>query len=281
MATTQTIAPARRPPPGGAEVDLADTRDIPVAPEEKLLSSFIYYTLGVVLTIFLWGLGSLLLPESFRGFAPLPAFEALLTIAPTEHFQVSVVESMKRLTGGLAIAAVLGIPMGIAVGYFRRLNEITYTTFQFLRMTSPLSWMPIAIIIFGVGAGPVYFLIAIAAIWPMIINTAHGVHQVDRAWIMVARTLGANELGVIQRVIIPAVLPDILSGLRVALGVAWIVIVPAEMLGVASGLGYLILDYRDIVDYASIMAVILVVGFLGYTTDQVLRTLIKKVSWTA
>lgn len=259
--------------------DAEESRDIPVFRGEKWYVSTSYYTGGVALTLVLWWLVSLLLPAGFQGFGPISTFESLSAIAQTEHFQLSVVESLKRLLGGLGIAAVLGIPLGIAIGYFKRVNELSYVTFQFLRMTSPLSWMPIAVILFGVGAGPVYFLIAVAAVWPMIINTAHGVRKVDRAWIKVARTLGADEVRVILRVVIPAVLPDILSGLRVALGVAWIVIVPAEMLGVASGLGYLILDYRDIVDYASVMAVILTIGFLGYTTDQALRILINKVSW--
>ena len=120
---------------------------------------------------------------------------------------------------------------------------------------------------------------AIAAVWPIIINTAHGVQKVDKTWIQVAQMFGARHTSVIRLVIVPAVLPDILTGLRVALGVSWIVLVPAEMLGVASGLGYLILDYRDVLSYDSLMAVIVVIGFLGYLSDSIVRLLLKKFSW--
>lgn len=257
-----------------------EVRDIPLLEGRGRVVSACFHVLGILIALALWWIGCLFLPADFKGFGPGPTFHALCNIIPSSHFKLSAIESLRRLGGGLGVAAVIGVPVGVAVGYFRRANEVTYVLFQFLRMVSPLSWMPIAIIIFGVGAGPVYFLIAIAAVWPIIISTAHGVTKVDQAWVKVARNFGAGHWQIIRRVVIPAVLPDILTGLRVALGVAWIVIVPAEMLGVASGLGYLILDYRDVVDYASIMAVILVIGFLGYTSDQLLRLLLRKLSWT-
>jgi NitT/TauT family transport system permease protein len=129
----------------------------------------------------------------------------------------------------------LGIPLGVIVGYYRPAEAASSVVFQFLRMISPLAWMPIAIIAFGVGDPPVYFLIAVATVWPFVINTAHGVGQVKPLWIKVARSLGAGEGQLLRRVIIPAVVPDILTGLRLAIGLAWVVLVPAEMLGVSWG----------------------------------------------
>ena len=140
--------------------------------------------------------------------------------------------------------------------------------------------MPIAIVVFGVGNNPVIFLIAIAAVWPMIINTAHGVSSLDQRWIRAARTLGANGMEAsVRMVILPAVVPDMLTGLRLAVGLAWVVLVPAEMLGVSDGLGYYILDTRDRFNYGELMAVILVIGVIGYALDQLIRLLRIHVSW--
>jgi len=240
-----------------------------------------FHACGILIAILLWWACSFSLSKEFRGFAPVPTLEALGGLVGTSMFWHSVLDTMARLLGGLAVSILVGVPTGILIGYFRRASELTQTLFQFLRMISPLSWMPIAIILFGVGAAPVYFLVAIAAVWPIIINTAHGVEKVDQTWIKVAQTLGGKGWGIVLRVLIPAIMPDILTGIRLALGVAWIVIVPAEMLGVASGLGYSILNYRDVTDYSSLMAIIVIIGILGYTSDALLRVLQRKYAWVA
>jgi NitT/TauT family transport system permease protein len=146
-------------------------------------------------------------------------------------------------------------------------------------MTSPLAWMPIAIIIFGVGNKPIYFLITVAAVWPIIINTAHGVRNVNVIWIKVVRMLGGHDWEVLRRAVIPAIIPDVLTGLRISLGISWIILVPAEMLGVPSGLGYYILDTRDRFNYGEMTAVILVIGFLGFISDTLLRIIQTRFSW--
>ncbi len=140
--------------------------------------------------------------------------------------------------------------------------------------------MPIAIIAFGVGDRPVYFLIAVATVWPFVINTAHGISRVEPLWIKVAHNLGAGEGQVLRRVVIPAVVPDILTGLRLAIGLAWVVLVPAEMLGVSSGLGYFILDTRDRFRYDELVAAILLIGLLGYGLDGAVKAVQRRFSWT-
>jgi NitT/TauT family transport system permease protein len=146
-------------------------------------------------------------------------------------------------------------------------------------MTSPLAWMPLAIIILGVGDRPVCFLIAVAAVWPIIINTAHGVRGVNPQWIKVVRMLGGNDRSVLVRAVIPAILPEVLNGVRISVGVSWIVLVPAEMLGVSSGLGYYLLDTRDRFNYGELMAVIMVIGFYGFLSDLLIRFAQRNVSW--
>jgi NitT/TauT family transport system permease protein len=240
-----------------------------------------YRTLGIASALLLWHAGAQLIdsPEFRTGFAPAGTLRALVAFVTSRAFTTHVLPSLGRVAAGLSIATAVAIPVGILVGYFKPLHQLTNTVFQFGRMTSPLAWMPIAIIIFGVGNRPVVFLIAAAAVWPILINTANGVRNVDVTWIRVVRMLGAGRWGVRRRAIVPAVLPDMLVGMRISLGVSWIVLVPAEMLGVPSGLGYYILDARDRFNYSELMALILVVGFLGYVTDILLAGVQRRFSW--
>jgi NitT/TauT family transport system permease protein len=240
-----------------------------------------YATVGIVGALLLWQLAarSAPSPEFREGFSPVATFRATAAFVASRAFIAHAMPSLGRVSFGLLLATAIGIPIGVLVGYFKTLHVVTNTVFQFGRMTSPLAWMPIAIIVFGVGNRPVIFLIAAAALWPILINTANGVRNVDTTWIRVVLMLGASRWGVVRRAIIPAVLPDMLVGIRISLGVSWIVLVPAEMLGVSSGLGYYILDARDRFNYAELMALILIVGFFGYLTDTLLEAVQHKFSW--
>ncbi len=238
---------------------------------------------GVAAALLLWQAATslqLLGPQFGPAFSPANAGRALMKLAVEGELWPHMGASLRRVLVGLGLAAGLGIPLGVIVGYYRTAEAASSVVFQFLRMISPLAWMPIAIIAFGVGDRPVYFLIAVAAVWPFVVNTAHGVSRVEPLWIKVARNLGANEGQVLRRVVIPAVVPDILTGLRMAIGLAWVVLVPAEMLGVSSGLGYFILDTRDRFRYDELMAAILLIGLLGYGLDVAVKALQHRFSWT-
>ncbi|WP_353672280.1 ABC transporter permease subunit [Synechocystis sp. LKSZ1] len=161
--------------------------------------------------------------------------------------------------------------MGILLGLFKGIEKSTSVLFQFIRMIFPLFWMPIAVMVFGIGDAPIYFLLTIAAVWPIILNTSMGVVSVDRHWLLLSKSLCANALEALTQVIVPAIIAHILTGLRLAVGIIWIVLVPAEMLGVTSGLGYYILDTRDRLDYSELVAVILIIGVIGYGLDTFLR----------
>lgn len=183
--------------------------------------------------------------------------------------------SLYRLVAGLLVAALLGVPVGLWLGLRRRAEAVAGPLVQFLRMISPLSWAPVAVAVFGIGSEPVIFLVAAAAVWPIILSTSAGVHAMDPGYLDVARTMGASGWERLTRVVIPAVRPAILGGIRLALGTAWIVLVPAEMLGVRSGLGYQILNARDQLAYDQVMAVILVIGILGFALDSLSRLVFR------
>lgn len=238
---------------------------------------------GVLMFILLWHVftSEAILGTSFGvNFSPLKSVRALSAILFTGELVPHIGASLKRIGIGLGAAAFFGIPLGLLTGYVSSVDRITYGTFQFLRMISPLAWMPLAIAIFGIGDKPVYFLVAIAAVWPFIINTSFGVKSVEEIWLRVAKIHRIRGFAFLKRVLIPATLPDILVGLRLALGISWLVLVPAEMLGVSEGLGYYILDTRDRFAYGELIAVILVIGALGYLSDYLIRAIQKKVSWT-
>lgn len=238
-----------------------------------------FYFIGILLAILCWYLITISPNSNLHKFSPEATFYNFTKIIQSQKVWVGMAETLKRLIGGLFIASVIGIPIGLATGFSKLTDKIFYVPFQFIRMISPLSWTPVAIILFGVGSEPVYFLIAIAAVWPIIINTRAGVLSTDKSWIEVAQCLGANNRAIVRHILFRAALPNIIIGIQLALGVAWIVLVPAEMLGVASGLGYMILDYRDIQSYGSIMSIILIIGVLGVLTDLPLRFLLKRFSY--
>jgi len=239
---------------------------------------------GIAATIVIWwGILKIVpMPEQFAdGFSPVGAFSGLLEMIRSGDLSRHVLPSLQRVGIGLLFAFLVGVPVGIAVGQLSIVRHLTNTTFQFLRMISPLAWMPVAIIMFGVGDRPVYFLIAVAAVWPIVINTAQGVRGMDPGWTRVIRTLGGTRTDVLFRAVLPAVIPDIITGLRISIGISWVILVPAEMLGVSSGLGYFILDTRDRFAYGELMAAILSIGFIGLVLDNALGYLENRLSWKA
>jgi len=231
---------------------------------------------GLAVLVALWWLGTWLLQDSIplaARLTPCATFASLYELLAQNQLTGHTLMSLKRVVVGLALALLLGVPIGLAIGSSRLLEESTGSAFQFLRMISPLSWMPIAVMVFGIGDAPIYFLLTFAAVWPIILNTAAGVRQLDPKWLMLANSLSATRLEVLCRVVIPGILGHILTGVRLAIGIIWIVLVPCEMLGVSSGLGYFILDTRDRLAYSELMAVIVLIGALGFLLDTVAQKL--------
>ncbi|MBB4133687.1 NitT/TauT family transport system permease protein [Gordonia humi] len=211
-----------------------------------------------------------------RQFAPQNVGPALVDMFSRGVLLPDIGLSLWRLVVGLLIAIVVGIPIGLLVGLSTTLERAVSPLVSFLRMISPLSWAPIAVMVFGIGNQPVIFLIAIAAVWPIVINTAAGVAAIDPGFLAVARSFDASRSELVIHVVVPAIRGHVQTGVRVALGIAWVVLVPAEMLGVRSGLGYQILNARDQLAYDQVMAVIVVIGVLGFVLDAGTRYLARE-----
>lgn len=243
-----------------------------------------YPVIGIISLLCAWWLGGWLIESnpdtaSFSGFAPQPAFARLLELVESGAVWSAITPSMSRIGLGLLWAVVLGVPIGVAIGLYSSLREVTHVPFQFLRMISPLAWMPIAVLAFSSWDGAIVFLITVAAIWPILFSTAQGVRRIDPLWFKVARNLGAGGFQMLRRIILPAIGQDIFAGIRLAVGVAWIVLVPAEYLGVTSGLGYAINDARDTLEYDTLAAMVVTIGLIGFLLDAVCVNLIKRFSW--
>ncbi len=231
---------------------------------------------GIALVLALWWAGSVLLVQRTpvaAAFAPLPSFIALGHLLAGPDIWHHALLSLQRVAIGLLLAIAFGVPLGVLTGLWRGFAQATTPVFQFLRMISPLSWMPIAVMVLGVGDLPVYFLLAFAAVWPILLSTAAGVAQIDPHWLMLARGLSATRRETVLRVVLPGITAHILTGVRLAIGIIWIVLVPAEMLGVSAGLGYFVLDTRDRLAYSELMAAVVLIGALGYLLDWLARCL--------
>lgn len=205
------------------------------------------------------------------GFSPGLAVRGLTELAASGTLIDAAAASVFRLLAGLVIAAAFGIVGGLALGQAAWLEDATRPVQLFLRMVSPLSWAPVAIIAFGVGNLPVIALVAAATVWPILTATADGVRGVRGAHRQVATSLGASRWEVVRHVVLPAIRPRLLAGLRLSLGLGWVVLVPAEMLGVTSGLGYAVLNAKDQLAYHHITALIVVIGTIGFAIDVVAR----------
>src|SRR5450830_1857099 len=216
--------------------------------------------LGFAVAGVLWQLGAGHLSDVEainQAFSPQAGLSTLVALLGEASFWGHIGTSLQRIGLALAGALLIGLPLG---------------------MLSPLSWMPLAVMALGLGNGAVVFLLVFAGVWPIVLNTAAGVAALDRHWLQLAASLSATRWELISRVVLPGILAHVLTGFRLALGVAWIVLVPAEMLGVSSGLGYFILDARDRLAYQELTAAIVVIGALGFALDSLARSLIGR--WT-
>src|SRR6202011_3487188 len=190
--------------------------------------------------------------------------------------------SLMRVGVGFSLAVLVAVPLGLWLGWVKGAYATLNPLFQILRPISPIAWIPLAILWFGVGnASPIY-LIFISSVFPMIVQTTAGVHTIEKRYLRAAENFGVSRHTLFRQVVIPAVLPQIIVGMRIGLGVAWLVVVAAEIIALASGLGYLIIDSRNAGNrYALVVAGMLTIGVVGFVLDTLMRGLerLDEVRW--
>ncbi|MFN2426367.1 MAG: ABC transporter permease [Candidatus Binatia bacterium] len=190
--------------------------------------------------------------------------------------------SLMRVAAGFGLAVAIALPLGLWMGWVKGAFHTLNPLFQILRPISPIAWIPIAILWFGVGNASPIFLIFISSVFPMVVQTTAGVHTIERRYLQAAENFGVSRYTLFTQVVIPAVLPQIIVGMRIGLGVAWLVVVAAEMIALRSGLGYLIIDSRNAGNrYDLVIAGMIIIGLIGLLLDGVMRMLeeLKWVKW--
>jgi nitrate/nitrite transport system permease protein len=188
----------------------------------------------------------------------------------------NVLQSLARVGMGFGLAALIGIPFGFLIGRFTFLSRMSAPIISLLRPVSPLAWLPIGLFVFKEAQPAAIWVIFISSIWPMIINTAVGVTRVPQDYLNVARVLRLNEWKVFTKILFPAVLPYMLTGVRLSIGVAWLVIVAAEMLTGGVGLGFWVWDEWNNLNVEHIIIAIFVVGIVGLLLEQMLVLVAKR-----
>jgi NitT/TauT family transport system permease protein len=213
---------------------------------------------------------------------PLSVAAGIAELAQRGLLLKYVTASLFRVTWGFITAALLGIPLGLAIGWHQRSEMALNPLIQIFRPISPLAWIPISILWFGVGDMAAIFLIFLASFLPLMVTAMNAVSSIPPVHINAGRNFGLNQPQLIRRILYPAVAPQLVIGLRITLGIAWLVVVAAEMIAVNSGLGFLIVDARNSgTRYDLVVAGMVLIGLIGLLLDTGMRALeeIKSLRW--
>ncbi len=237
--------------------------------------------LGLLLFVLLWAQISVIsgLPGPIKTWTAATALFAhpFYVKGPNDQgIGWNVLHSLARVGIGFGLAALVGIPLGFLIGRFTFLNRMTAPIISLLRPVSPLAWLPIGLFVFKEAQPAAIWVIFISSIWPMIINTAVGVTRVPQDYLNVARVLRLSEWKVFTKILFPAVLPYMLTGVRLAIGIAWLVIVAAEMLTGGVGLGFWVWDEWNDHNLEHIIIAIFVIGIIGLLIEQLLVLVAKR-----
>jgi sulfonate transport system permease protein len=249
----------------------------PVQSHVKKFYHFIQYiSLSVLIVAFWQGLSSMgyikqiILPPPSQ--VALTFLELLKSGAMPRHIGISVL----RVLEGFGIAAMLGLSLGIAIGLSRTLDRISDLIIQVIKPIPPIAWIPLAILWFGIGEQSKVYIIFLGAFFPIIINTIDGIRQTDHKFIEVARILAVPRVKFVRQVVLPGALPAIMTGLRVGLMVAWMCVVAAELIAASSGIGYLIMDARQLSQSDVVLVGMITIGVIGKLMDSLIRRLEKR-----
>ncbi len=209
--------------------------------------------------------------------APLDVAYALVELLQSGALMEHAVASVMRVLAGFILAAFLAIPLGITFGWYKQLGSAFYPLIQVLRTISPIAWIPLAILWFGIGDAPAIFIIFITAFFPILIATMHARRHIDPALVKTAINFGASGRDLLLKIIFPASFPYVMVGLRIALGIAWVIVVAAEMVGMRSGLGFMILDARNFLRTDLVIAGMVSIGVIGFVLDTLMSSFERRV----
>ncbi|PZL85860.1 MULTISPECIES: nitrate ABC transporter permease [Pantoea] len=283
----RAVAQPVNPPSRATVIPLQVTPKI--APRPARLRPLLQRTIpaagGLLLLLLVWQLAALVEPAFPSPYVTWQAAQTLFadpfySNGPNDQgIGWNVLASLQRVAIGFGLAALVGIPAGFLLGRFTFLARMGNPVIALLRPVSPLAWLPIGLLLFQRAEPAASWTIFICSIWPMIINTAEGVQRIPQDYLNVARVLQLSEWTVMRRILLPAVLPAVLTGVRLSIGIAWLVIVAAEMLTGGLGIGFWIWNEWNNLNVANILIAILIIGVVGLLLEQGLMLLVRRFSW--
>lgn len=206
---------------------------------------------------------------------PVIVFDSFWQLLSDGSLLKHTVASLYRVTAGFYLAALLGIPLGIALGRIILARDILNPVIQFLKPISPLAWIPLAMLWFGIGDDPAIFLIFLSCFFPLVVATSIAVASINNVYFQVAANFNFSRTEVLFKIIVPAIIPDLVTALRLTVSIAWLVVVAAEMIAVRSGLGYLILDSRNALRMDDVIVGMIIIGLIGLLLDCIVKQLGK------
>ena len=240
---------------------------------------------GIVVFIALW---EIVARQGGRIPGPAVVWNAAVTIFSDPFYSKgpndqgigwNVLSSLKRVGIGFGLAAAVGIPLGFMIGRFKFLSDMAAPIIAMFKPVSPLAWLPIGLLLFKAANPAAIYVIFVCSLWPMIVNTAVGVRQIPQDYLNVARVLNLSEWKVFTTILFPAVLPYMITGVRLSIGVAWLVIVAAEMLTGGVGIGFWVWDEWNNMKVEHIIIAIFTIGIVGLLLEQALVLLTKRFSY--
>ncbi len=275
-------AAAVKAPPPAATLPAAPARGELVA--QWLRTNILPPVLGLAAFVALWALVSTMsdLPSPAKTFGTaVDVFsDPFYVKGPNDQgIGWNILKSLKRVGMGFGLAALIGIPLGFFVGYFAFFSRSMAPIISILRPVSPLAWLPIGLYVFKQAEPAAIWVIFISSLWPMVLNTAAGVTQIPQDYRNVGRVLNLSPWKLFSRILFPAVVPYLLTGVRLSIGVAWLVIVAAEMLTGGVGLGFWIWDQWNNLSVQHIIIAIFVVGIVGLLLEQLILLAARKFSY--
>ena len=238
----------------------------------RRLVRFIEPMIGIATVLVAWEIASRVAANATLVPPPATVWKALVAMQGSE-LPNDIVASLFHLAVGYTTGAALGLLLAIVAGSLPWFAAVIDPFAEFLRPISPIAWIPLAILLFGVGGAVPIFLIFYAALFPIFVGTLDGIRRVDPNLINAARALGASRAMLAMRVVLPAAMPSIFAGARLSLGVAWMALVAGEIVGGDAGIGWRILWYQEFFQMDRVLAAILIVGVLGFAADTLLRGL--------
>jgi NitT/TauT family transport system permease protein len=222
-----------------------------------------------------WYLGTKYRIEFYIRFKNVPTpYEVLqqgIQVGLSTKFLVNVVYSLRRIMLGFAVAIAIGVPLGLMIGRYRRVNDLFMPAIEILRPIPAIAWVPMSIMLWPNNEASIVFITFIGAFFPILLNTIHGVHSMDGVLIRAGRVLGANEARLLWNVVLPGSLPHIFTGLAVGMGVAWVSLIAAEMISGQFGVGYFTWEAYSLVNYPAIVLGMITIGILGLACSGIIR----------